>query len=181
MDAKTVDPTVVLPDIKVAVLHFSHCISTDPLDHCSSDVKYNSGWLPITQKDQLYTAIDWLKTQPNYYRVSQYTHFIEPFQAASDLFNDPAAGSSNSCVHRMMLLLTDGTPEDIHGPLAEPALGNEMQQVKTSLQGFLSQSENSLYVTAFKIVPKYWQATQPYWQDIAGDPGTCRWKAHWTG
>ena len=69
VDAQATDPSVVLPDIKVAVLHFSHCISTNPLDHCSSDVKYNSGWLPITQKDQLYTAIDWLKTQPDYYRV----------------------------------------------------------------------------------------------------------------
>ena len=170
VDAQATDPSVVLPDIKVAVLHFSHCISNNPLDHCSSDVKYNSGWLPITQKDQLYTAIDWLKTQPDYYRVSQYTHFIEPFQVASDLFNDPAANSTNLCVHRMMLLLTDGTPEDINGPLAEPALGNEMGQVKTILQGFLSQSENSLFVTAFKIVPKYWQATQPYWESIAGDP-----------
>jgi hypothetical protein len=170
VDAQAVDPGVVLPDIKVAVIHFSHCISNNPLDHCSSDVKYNSGWMPIAQKDGLYTAIDWLKTQPDYYRVSQYTHFIEPFQVASDLFNDPAASSNNSCIHRMMVLLTDGTPEDIRGPLTEPDLGNEMGQVKTDLQGFLSQPENSLFVTAFKIVSKYWQATQPYWQDIAGTP-----------
>lgn len=168
VDAKAVDPNVVLPDIKVAVIHFSHCISTNPLDHCISDVKYNSGWLPITQKDGLYTAIDWLKTQPDYYRVSQYTHFIEPFQAASDLFNDPAAASNNTCVHRLMMLLTDGTPEDVSGPLPEPALGDEMRQVKSVLQGFLSQPDNSLYVTAFKIVAKYWQPTEPYWQDIAG-------------
>ena len=168
VDARAADPSVVLPDIKVAVIHFSHCISNNPLDHCISDVKYNSGWLPITQKDGLYTAIDWLKTQPDYYRVSQYTHFIEPFQAASDLFNDPAAASSNTCVHRLMMLLTDGTPEDVNGPLAEPALGDEMRQVKSILQGFLTQPDNSLYVTAFKILPKYWLPTQPYWQDIAG-------------
>ncbi len=136
VDAQALDPTVVLPDIKVAVLHFSHCISTDPQDHCGTDVKYNSGWLPITQKQELYSAIDWLNTQPNYYRVKQYTHFIQPFQAASDLFKDPAADSTNPCVRRMMMLLTDGTPEDIHGPLGEPALGQEMGQVKSILQGF---------------------------------------------
>ncbi len=170
VDAKALDPSVALPDIKVAVIHFSHCISNNPQDHCSSDVKYNSGWLPITQKEQLYTAIDWLKTQPNYYRVTQYTHFIEPFQAASDLFNDPAASSNNGCVRRLMLLLTDGTPEDIKGPLNEPALGKEMGGVKTVLQGFLSQPGNSLYVTAFKVLPKYWMPTEPYWKDISGVP-----------
>jgi hypothetical protein len=168
VDAQSMDPSVVLPDIKVAVIHFSTCTSINPQYHCSSDVKYNSGWLPITEKDQLYSAIDWLKTQPNYYQVSQYTHFIEPFQAASDLFNDPAAGSNNDCVHRLMMLLTDGTPEDARGPLPEPDLGIEMKQVKSVLQGFLSQPGNSLYVIAFKILPKYWLPAQPYWNDIAG-------------
>ena len=170
LDAQANDPSVILPDIKVAVIHFSHCTSSEPSDHCSQDVKFNSGWLPITQKENLYTAIDWLKTQPNFYHVKQYTHFTGPFQAAVDLFNQPEAGIKNDCVHRLAMLLTDGTPEDIAGPLNEPDLGNEMGQVKNILKGFLSQPQNSVYVTAFKILPRYWSNTEPYWNDIAGSP-----------
>ncbi len=168
LDARARDASVVLPDVQVAVIHFSHCTSTDSSDHCSQDVKYNTGWLPITRKDDLYAGIDWLNTQPDFYRVPQYTHFVQPFQAAVDLFNRPEAQSGNDCVHRLVLLLTDGTPEDVHGPLNEPDLGTELRQVGTLLKGFLSQADDHVYVTAFKILPRYWGPAEPYWQQIAG-------------
>ncbi len=168
VDAKAKDPGVVLPDVRVAVIHFSHCSSSDPADHCSSDVKFNSGWLSITQKDQLYSSIDWLKSRPNFYHIKQFTHFIEPFQSAVDLFNQPDAQTKSDCVHRLTLLLTDGTPEDVHGPLNEPDLGNEMLRVGSILKGFTAQADHHVYVTAFKILPRYWGPAEPYWQDIAG-------------
>lgn len=168
VDAQALDPTVVLPEIKVAVIHFSHCISTNPDDKCNSDVKFNSGWLPISAKDQLYQDIDWLNTQPQFYRLVQYTSFPGPFQAAVDLFNSPEAASKSDCVKRLTLLLTDGTPEGQNGPLIEPALGQEMGQVKDILKDYLAQPDNHLYVTAFKIVQRYWGANEPYWKDLAG-------------
>ncbi|HEX2696387.1 MAG TPA: vWA domain-containing protein, partial [Anaerolineales bacterium] len=168
LDAQALDPTVVLPDIKVAVIHFSHCISKNPDDKCSSDVKFNSGWLPITAKDQLYQDIDWLNTQPLFYRIFQYTSFPEPFQAAVNLFNSPEAASKKDCVKRLTLLLTDGTPENQAGPLGEPALGQQMNQVKDILKDYLADTQNHAYVTAFKVVKKYWDTNEPYWQDIAG-------------
>src|SRR5581483_3642659 len=168
LDAQALDPTVVLPDIKVAVIHFSHCISSNPDDKCNSDVKFNSGWVPITAKDQLYQDIDWLNTQPQFYRLVQYTSFPEPFQAAVDLFNSPEAASKSDCVKRLTLLLTDGTPEGQNGPLVEPALGQEMGKVKDILKDYLAQPGNQLYVTAFKVVQRYWSANEPYWQDLAG-------------
>jgi predicted flap endonuclease-1-like 5' DNA nuclease len=168
LDAQAADSGIILPDIQVAVIHFSHCVSKDPSDNCGNDAKFNSGWLPITQRENLYSAIDWLKTQPNFYRLKQYTHFAEPFQAATDLFNQPAARTENDCVHRAILLLTDGTPEEAAGPLNEPELGNEMGQVKNIVKAYLSEPGNSIFVTAFKIVPRYWLAAEPYWKDIAG-------------
>jgi hypothetical protein len=168
LDAQALDPTVVLPDVRVAVIHFSQCISKEPLDHCDKDVKFNSGWLPITAKDELYKDIDWLNTQPVFYNIFQFTRFPEPFQAAVDLFNAPEAAPKSDCARRMVLLLTDGTPEDRAGPLGEPALGQQMGQVKDILKDYLARPENHVYVTAFKIVNRYWQANEPYWQDIAG-------------
>ncbi len=168
LDAQALDPSVTLPDIEVAVIHFSHCVSNNPSDNCGQDAKFNSGWLPITRRESLYSAIDWLKTQPNFYRVKQYTHFAEPLQAATDLFDQPAARAVNDCVRRAVLLLTDGTPEEAAGPLNEPELGNEMGRAKNIVKGYLSEAGSSLYVTAFKIIPRYWQAAEPYWKDIAG-------------
>jgi hypothetical protein len=168
VDAQALDPGVALPDIKVAVIHFSQCISKEPLDHCDKDVKFNSGWLPITARDQLYQDIDWLDTQPTFYHIFQFTRFPEPFQAAVDLFNAPEAAPKSDCVRRLVLLLTDGTPEDRAGPLGEPALGQQMGQVKDILKDFLARLDDHVYVTAFKVVNRYWQATEPYWQDIAG-------------
>ena len=167
LDAQALDPNVVLPDVRVAVIHFSHCVSDNLDDKCGQDVKYNSGWLSIAQKDELYTAIDWLKTQPIFYRVKQFTHFPEPFQAAVNLFDLLGAAPDAGCARRFVLLLTDGTPENAAGPIGEPGLGEEMGQVKQILTPFLSKPENHVYVTAFKIVPQYWQATEPYWQDMA--------------
>jgi len=168
LDAQALDPNVVLPEVKVAIVHFSHCISEDPDDKCSKDVKFNSGWLSIAQKDQLYGAIDWLNTQPTFYRVKQFTRFAEPFQAAVDLFETPEASAQTDCLRRMVLLLTDGTPENAAGPLGEPDLGQEMGKVQNIVEPFLTKPENHVYVTAFKIVPQYWQTTEPYWQSIAG-------------
>ena len=70
---KADNPKVQLPDVRVAVIHFS------------ANVKEYSGWININpsslddwkkQQGELYKLIDW----KNNYATMQYTHFIQPFQ-----------------------------------------------------------------------------------------------------
>ena len=171
--AQQSDPNVVLPDVQVAVIHFSHCDTTNhlcPADVKFPDVKFNSGWHSITQKQEIYQDIDWLSTQPHYYDVPQYTHFPGPFQAAAALFDQPAAAITGDCTKRFMLLLTDGTPENAAGPLQGSALTNEMDQVKAAVKSFIAQPNDQIYVTAFKIASNYWSQVEPLWKatDLAG-------------
>ena len=173
VDAQKSDPSVVLPDVEVAIIHFSHCDTTNhlcPADVNFPDVKFNSGWRSITQQQEIYQDIDWLSTQPHYYDVPQYTHFPGPFQSAATLFNQPAAAITGDCTKRFMLLLTDGTPENAAGPLQGSALTNEMDQVKAAVKSFIAQPEDKIYVTAFKIASNYWSQVEPLWKatDLAG-------------
>ncbi|MGE5248811.1 MAG: hypothetical protein ACM3QS_01245 [Bacteroidota bacterium] len=157
------NPEVRLPDVRVAVIHFSETLK-----------EYSREWIQINpasledwekQRVDLYKLIDWKNT----YDTKQYTHFIEPFAKAAELFKSGDAQiQAGDCVRRSIMLFTDGTPEDVTGILQGKPLEEEMNKVNAIVQDNLSGLDVRVYVTGFKISPKYWVNVEPYWSKIVG-------------
>jgi len=158
-----------LPDVQVAVIHFSN------------DVKENPQWIKIdpssiedwkSQQVELFEAIDW-KNPAN--PRTQTTNFIDPFEKAAELLtpNNVQAGEE-SCVRRSILLFTDGTPEDLQGRLNGDKLLEHMGTIEEVIQGVQDQLPEQqklrIYVTGFKVDPNYWDAVEPDWSRIVAFP-----------
>jgi len=164
-----------LPDVRVAVIHFSR------------GVKRNSGWIPIDPnnldqwKNDLNTEINWpprgTKEYSDFYARKQYTSFSEAFGFARRLLSSSGVqGVAGDCTRRSILLFTDGTPENERGILTGDDLKQEMDAVEnttTSLQAALpADSKVSIYITGFKIDSKYWTQVKGRWDTIAMPPET---------
>jgi len=120
-----------LPDIRVAVIHFSR------------GVKRNSGWIPIDPnnldqwKSDLNAEINWpprgTKEYTDFYARKQYTSFSEAFGFARRLLlSSDVEGVAGDCTRRSILLFTDGTPENEGGILSGTALKDEMDSVEAT-------------------------------------------------
>lgn len=162
---KAANPGVRLPDVRVAVMHFSKTLK-----------EYSKEWIQINpasledwekQRVDLYKLIDWQNT----YESLQTTHFIEPFAKAAELFKTGQVSVQGvDCVRRSIMLFTDGTPEDVGGILQDKALEDEMNKVKAIVQDDLAGMDVRIYVTGFKVKPSYWVNVEPYWTEIVGTP-----------
>lgn len=156
---KADNPDVRLPNVQVAVVHFSADVKEYPKEYPKDWIQINPNSQADWEKQQveLYKLIDW----KNSYATLQTTSFIGPFQKAAELFKlNEAQAQQGVCVNRSVLLFTDGTPENAGGILTGNALKQEMETVDAttkSIQDALpDDSKVKFYVTGFKINPKYW-------------------------
>ena len=163
VDARSRDPQVELPDIQVALIHFS------------SQLLHSSDWKTIAPADaeawerqlsefeaDLRVAVD--------YNQPQATDFHPPFQEAArlaQLLPPP------DCA-RLVLLFTDGVPNLGLGNLAGAELERYMQQLQHDIyQPVFSRSNDLLFVTTFGSDAsffRYWDRThRALWEALAQD------------
>lgn len=163
-----------VPDVQVAVIHFSNNVIEIPelikprwikIDPSSID-----DWK--AQQVKLFEAIDW--KNPAAPRT-QTTNFIDPFEKAAELLA-PVNGQAEEegCIRRSIMLFTDGTPEDLQGRMSGDKLLNHMETVEKAVQGVQEklpeQQKLRIYVTGFKVDPNYWDAVEPEWSRIVAFP-----------
>lgn len=94
------------------------------------------------------------------------TNFVRAFQAAGSLFSQVTPKVGN-CPTRAIILLTDGKPEVSKQEDSNFTVANHFTELRNYLTQNLSGTE--LYVVAISQ-DAYWTDTEPYWEQIAGDP-----------
>lgn len=166
VDAKSNDPDVRLPDIQVALVHFS------------SEMLHNSGWKTINPaglsewNTQLKDFDADLLVNVDYSRP-QNTDFLPAFQAVEAL----AAGQPQApACPRLVMLFTDGMPDYGNGPLDGEALTKYMQELQGNIQRTFKRSNDSFFVTTmlWNTSPgSPWNKIyRPKWEEISKDDPT---------
>ena len=162
VDANAKDPTVRLPNIQVALIHFS------------SAVRYNSGWETINPKslDEWATqlkAFDADLAPKIDYSKPQNTDFRTAFEAAATLAaNNP---QTPDCP-RLVMLFTDGVPNLGVGDLNGAILNSYMQELQGIIQPAFNRSNDALFVTAFESTTSanFWNGVyKQKWEEITKD------------
>jgi hypothetical protein len=143
-----------LPDAEAAVIHFTGVVNK------------NSGWVKIDPDSLagLNTEIGW---KPSYGQP-QTTSFAAPFEKARELF------SEGDCIRRSVVLLSDGTPEDLNGRLQGAELDNEMTSVRSNV-GQLQPLLDGIYLISFKVNAKYLgESLLATWKDFSAAQGNTK-------
>jgi len=148
---KTVNSEDEPPVIKIAVVHFT------------TKVEYFSDWAQVDSEDQdglekLDDDIFW------HHPVEQNTDFMGPFQKAAELLKaENRQATDEGCTKRLILLFTDGTPQN--GGFIDPK--KYMPRLKSVVDGIPLDLSVEIYVTGFKVRNDYWDPYAPYWSEIA--------------
>lgn len=165
VDANARDPNVKLPNIQVALIHFS------------SAVRYNSGWKTINPKSidewsaQLKAFDADLDVKIDYTK-EQHTDYIAAFQAAAKLAADKP--QTPDCP-RLVMLFTDGVPNLGLGNLGGSVLTKYMQDLQGVIQPTFNRSNDLFFVTAFEsdAFASFWNGVyKQKWEEITKDSAT---------
>jgi hypothetical protein len=166
VDAQANDPQVNLPNIQVALIHFS---SIKP-------VLYQSSWKTINppniaawiEQRQTFEADLNVKVDYNY---SQATDYRTAFRAAAQLA-DQQPEIPGDCP-RLILLFTDGVPNLGDGNLSGRLLDSHMEELANILQASLNRGNDYLFVTTFgldKSFQRYWLRDHAWrWEALTRD------------
>lgn len=163
VDALSRDVQVKLPEIQVALVHFS------------SQLLHSSGWKTIAPAD----ATAWERQLTEFeadlrigvdYNQPQATDFHPPFQEAARLAQQLPPPD---CA-RLILLFTDGVPNLGIGNLAGDELTSYMQRLQQEIyQPVFNRSNDLLFVTTFgsdTTFFRYWdRAHKALWEALAQD------------
>lgn len=163
VDAQSNDPGVTLPDIQVALIHFS------------SELLHNSGWKTINPASlsewntQLKAFDTDLVVNVDYTRP-QNTDFLPAFQAAEAL---AAERLQAPACPRLVMLFTDGMPDYGKGPLDGADLAKYMQDLQVRIQRTFNRSNDAFFVTTllYNTTPgSPWNKIyRPKWEEITKD------------
>lgn len=90
-----------------------------------------------------------------------------PFEIASSLFIQ-VPPQVDECPTRAVIVITDGQPFSS----AEPGFNwqNHLRGVDSYVNQYMPTPEHRIYVIGVDEANRYWPATRPFWEDIAGDP-----------
>lgn len=90
-----------------------------------------------------------------------------PFEIASSLFIQ-VEPQVNECPTRAIIVVTDGQPYSS----AVPGFNwqNHLSGVASYVDQYMPTPEHRIYVIGVDEANRYWSATRPFWEDIAGDP-----------
>lgn len=93
------------------------------------------------------------------------TLFLAPFQSASSLFTQ-VTPVVDGCPTRAIIMITDGRPAD-----GRPGFDwqNHLVEVAEYSRQYMPEPEHLIYAIGVDDAGDYWDDTEPYWIDIAGD------------
>lgn len=138
-------------DTQVAVIHFNHEIVKDP------DVR-TSTWLPVDSSD-LVKAIGPI---PGFKYTKMGTNFEAAFTEARKVFEQSGL---DYCTRRSIVLLSDGTPEDLNGILSGVNLTQAFDNIRKLREGIARL--DGMYVFGYKTSTKYFsEAVQSSWRQL---------------
>lgn len=155
VDANAKDPNNLLPNIQVSLIHFSS----------EKQILNNSGWRTIDPQ-----SIDEWTTQLKAFDADLMfnpdqqgtTDFKIAFNAAADLANqDP------SC--RLVMLFTDGMPDQGNGSLVDEELTKYMDELQKTIWSTFNRSDDFVFVTLFGSQSTFRNQYKEKWEGITKD------------
>lgn len=90
-----------------------------------------------------------------------------PFEIASSLFIQ-VPPQVDECPTRAVIVITDGQP--FSSAVSGFNWQNHLRGVTSYVAQYMPTPEHRIYVIGVDEANRYWPATRPFWEDIAGDP-----------
>lgn len=154
--------------IQFAVIQFASTakITVDWMSISPSD---DESWQDIQQRIVPHLSPDTGAKQKLFEEIGNGTNFVNAFSALENLFNRTDA-PVDSCPKRLVLLLTDGSPDFGEEVLEEDQLKAHMKTVESMADLLLTGENDALYVTGLNVAnDDYWINTKGYWDNVANN------------
>jgi hypothetical protein len=158
VDVHAKDPNILLPNIQVSLIHFSS----------EKQVLHNSGWKTIAPQ-----SIDEWTTQLKAFDADlvfkpeqeETTDFHIAFNEAAELAK--AKLQDSSC--RLVMLFTDGMPDQGYGSLAGAKLTKYMNELQDIIRPTFNRSNDFLFVSLFGLQSAFSNPYKQKWEEITKD------------
>jgi predicted flap endonuclease-1-like 5' DNA nuclease len=145
-------------NVKVAVIHFTGDVQTNSGDaHVDITPKFQD--LKASTTGTLFDSIDW---KPKYDRPET-TNFLPPFAETKKLFADPKVAQTE-CARKSIVLLTDGTPEDLQGIITDKT---KLAALKDNIEKTAKGQLDRLVIIGYSANGKYFTTDMTtYWDNV---------------
>jgi hypothetical protein len=121
-----------------------------------------------TQRSDLEKKLDlsWEDERALLGTIGNGTNFVRAFEMAVDLFQEKDI-PQNGCPERLILVLTDGKPDQSGAGMEGEALAQHMNDVFTIAKDHFWNEGTEIFVTGINVSgDNYWRDTVSFWADI---------------